>query len=194
MSMLFLAIPLTLFVLFVLPVWLWLHYNNRGANGSLTQNEQQRLLQLTDDAEADARTHSGAGSDPGCRTSELEGQIMAGLDLNKKLWRIPQRGMVKGVCAGIAQHLDVPVKLVRLITVLAMIFGLFSLSWWPYIILTFALDPIPDSELYGHKAPSNGDLLAAVDAELASGEQRLREMERYVTSDTFTLRSRFRQL
>lgn len=37
-------------------------------------------------------------------------------------------------------------------------------------------------------------LLAAVDAELASGEQRLREMERYVTSDTFTLRSRFRQL
>ena len=35
MSMLFLAIPLTLFVLFVLPVWLWLHYNNRGANGSL---------------------------------------------------------------------------------------------------------------------------------------------------------------
>lgn len=63
-----------------------------------------------------------------------------------------------------------------------------------YIILTFALDPIPDSELYGHKAPSNGDSLAAVDAELASGEQRLREMERYVTSDTFTLRSRFRQL
>ncbi|CAH3541973.1 Phage shock protein B [Klebsiella pneumoniae] len=50
MSMLFLAIPLTLFVLFVLPVWLWLHYNNRGANGCLTQNEQQRLLQLTDDA------------------------------------------------------------------------------------------------------------------------------------------------
>lgn len=46
---------------------------------------------------------------------------MAGLDFNKKLWRIPQRGMVKGVCAGIAQHLDVPVKLVRLITVLAMI-------------------------------------------------------------------------
>ena len=27
-----------------------MHYNNRGANGSLTQNEQQRLLQLTDDA------------------------------------------------------------------------------------------------------------------------------------------------
>lgn len=84
-------------------------------------------------------------------------------------------------------------KLVRLITVLAMIFGLFSLSRGLHHF-DFCSDPIPDSELYGHKAPSNGDLLAAVDAELASGEQRLREMERYVTSDTFTLRSRFRQL
>ena len=50
MSTLFIAIPLTLFVLFVLQVWLWLHYNNRSASGSLSQNVQQRLLQLTDDA------------------------------------------------------------------------------------------------------------------------------------------------
>ncbi|VDA78801.1 Phage shock protein B [Klebsiella pneumoniae] len=82
MSMLFLAIPLTLFVLFVLPVWLWLHYNNRGANGSLTQNEQQRLLQLTDDAKRCANAFR-RWKRSGCRTSELEGQIMAGLDLNK---------------------------------------------------------------------------------------------------------------
>ncbi len=101
--------------------------------------------------------------------------------------------MVKGVCAGIAQHLDVPVKLVRLITVLAMILASFSSSGGLHHS-DLRPDPMPDSELYGHKAPSNGDLLAAVDAELASGEQRLREMERYVTSDTFTLRSRFRQL
>ena len=103
---------------------------------------------------------------------------MAGLDFNKKLWRIPQRGMVKGVCAGIAQHLDVPVKLVRLITVLAMIFGLFFFVLVAYIILTFALDPIPDNEIFVN-APAGW---------------RLRDMERYITSDTFTLRSRFRQL
>jgi phage shock protein C len=41
---------------------------------------------------------------------------------------------------------------------------------------------------------TSGELLAAADQELAAGERRLREMERYVTSDTFTLRSRFRQL
>jgi phage shock protein C len=119
---------------------------------------------------------------------------MAGLDLNKTLWRIPQQGMVKGVCAGIAQYLDVPVKLIRLITVLAMIFGLFFFVIVAYVILTFALDPMPDEALHGEKQPSSGDLLNAVDEELAAGEQRLREMERYVTSDTFTLRSRFRQL
>ncbi|HKS35474.1 MAG TPA: envelope stress response membrane protein PspB [Enterobacteriaceae bacterium] len=50
MSALFLAIPLTLFVLFVLPVWLWLHYNNRSRRGELSQNEQQRLIQLNDEA------------------------------------------------------------------------------------------------------------------------------------------------
>lgn len=49
MSALFLAIPLTLFVLFVLPVWLWLHYNNR-AGSELSQSQQQRLQQLNDDA------------------------------------------------------------------------------------------------------------------------------------------------
>lgn len=76
---------------------------------------------------------------------------MGGLDLSKKLWRIPQQGMVKGVCAGIAQYLDVPVKLVRLITVLAMIFGLFLFVVVAYIILSFALDPMPESELYGEK-------------------------------------------
>ena len=116
------------------------------------------------------------------------------LDLNKKLWRIPQRGMVKGVCAGIAEYLDVPVKLIRIITVLAMLFGLFFFVLVAYVILTFALDPMPEGAMNGEHQPTSRDLLDAVDAELAAGEQRLRKMERYVTSDTFTLRSRFRQL
>ncbi|HHL0034634.1 envelope stress response membrane protein PspB [Enterobacter mori] len=50
MSALFLAIPLTIFVLFVLPIWLWLHYSNRSSRGELSQSEQQRLVQLTDQA------------------------------------------------------------------------------------------------------------------------------------------------
>ena len=75
-----------------------------------------------------------------------------------------------------------------------MLFGLFFFVVVAYVILTFALDPMPEGVMNNPHQPSSRDLLDAVDAELAAGEQRLREMERYVTSDTFTLRSRFRQL
>ena len=50
MSALFLAIPLTIFVLFVLPIWLWLHYSNRSGRSELSQSEQQQLAQLADEA------------------------------------------------------------------------------------------------------------------------------------------------
>ena len=111
---------------------------------------------------------------------------MGGVNLNKKLWRIPQQGMVRGVCAGIAQYLDVPVKLVRILVVLSIFFGLAFFTIVAYIVLTFVLDPMPDNVAFGEQQPSSGELTAS--------ENRLREMERYVTSDTFTLRSRFRQL
>ncbi|MEB5750269.1 envelope stress response membrane protein PspC [Leclercia adecarboxylata] len=116
------------------------------------------------------------------------------LNLNKKLWRIPQQGMVRGVCAGLAHYLDVPVKLVRVVTVLSIFFGLAFITLVAYIILSFVLDPMPDGAMGDENSPTSSELLDAVDAELSAGEKRLREMERYVTSDTFTLRSRFRQL
>lgn len=78
--------------------------------------------------------------------------------------------------------------------------GVVSLFWLAfftfiaYIVLTFVLDPMPDNVVSGEQQPSSGELLDAVDRELAASEKRLREMERYVTSDTFSLRSRFRQL
>jgi phage shock protein C len=118
---------------------------------------------------------------------------MSGLNLNKKLWRIPQQGMVRGVCAGLAHYLDVPVKLVRVVTVLSISSVWRLLPWWR-TSLSFVLDPMPEGELAAEGAPTSSDLLNAVDEQLAAGEKRLREMERYVTSDTFTLRSRFRQL
>jgi len=51
MSVLFLAIPLTIFVLFVAPIWLWLHYSNRSQGGNqLNQNEFHNLQQLSSEA------------------------------------------------------------------------------------------------------------------------------------------------
>ena len=53
---------------------------------------------------------------------------MAGINLNNKLWRIPQQGMVRGVCAGIANYFDVPVKLVRILVVLSVIIAVYSVT------------------------------------------------------------------
>ena len=97
------------------------------------------------------------------------------------------------VCAGIAHYLDVPVKLVRIPVVLSIF-----LVWPFHLCRLHRTDVCVGSDArqrgFGEQQPSSGELLDAVDRELAASEKRLREMERYVTSDTFTLRSRFRQL
>lgn len=118
---------------------------------------------------------------------------MGGINLNKNYGVCRKRAWC-GVCAGIADYLDVPVKLVRILVVLSIFFGLAFFTVVAYIVLSFVLDPMPDNLAAGKPQPTSGELLDTVDRELAAGEKRLREMERYVTSDTFTLRSRFRQL
>lgn len=51
MSALFLAIPLTLFMLFVAPIWLWLHYSNRsGQETALSPDQQHYLANLAENA------------------------------------------------------------------------------------------------------------------------------------------------
>lgn len=77
--------------------------------------------------------------------------------------------MVRGVCAGIAQYLDVPVKLVRILVVLSIFFGLAFFTLVVYIILAFVLDPMPDNLAAGEQQPSSGELLDIVDKELAAG-------------------------
>ncbi|MGU0056247.1 envelope stress response membrane protein PspB [Enterobacter hormaechei] len=51
MGYIFLGIPLTIFVLFILPIWLWLHYNNQKGEGrSVNPTEMQQLSALVDAA------------------------------------------------------------------------------------------------------------------------------------------------
>ncbi|QOL14951.1 envelope stress response membrane protein PspC [Dickeya dianthicola] len=113
----------------------------------------------------------------------------------RKLYRLPQDGMIKGVCAGLARYFDVPVKLVRIIAVLSIFFGLFLITAVAYLILSFMLDPAPP-EAYppAETGVSPNALLDQADAILSASEQRLRHIERYITSDTYSLRSKFRQL
>lgn len=51
MGYVFLTIVSLIFLVFILPVWLWLHYskkNNSGQGSQLTENEVQRLIQLAE--------------------------------------------------------------------------------------------------------------------------------------------------
>lgn len=112
----------------------------------------------------------------------------------KKLYRVPEEGVVKGVLAGLSHYLGVPVKLLRIMAVLSVFFGLFMFTLVAYIILSYVLDPVPASEYDEEIAPSPRSLLEEADRELKASEQRLRQVERYVTSETFGVRSRFRQL
>ncbi|MCQ8227828.1 envelope stress response membrane protein PspC [Pantoea trifolii] len=111
----------------------------------------------------------------------------------RKLWRIPQQGKVRGVCAGIAEYLDIPVRLLRVIVVLSLFLGLFMFTVVAYFILGYVLDEKPANASNEHQ-PSARELLDELETTLQSDEQKVREVERYVTSETFSVRSRFRQI
>lgn len=111
------------------------------------------------------------------------------------LYLRPDEGMFKGVCAGVAHYLDVPVKLVRIIVMLSMFFGLFLLTIAAYAILAYWLEPAPaDDEAEGRSRMAPAQQLDFLELQLRDSEQHLRQVERYVTSGTFGLRNRFRQL
>lgn len=111
----------------------------------------------------------------------------------RKLWRIPRQGKVRGVCAGLAEYFDIPVRLLRVIVVLSLFFGLFMITVTAYFILGYVLDEKPDNLPDAHQ-PSARDLLNELESTLQQDERQLRDIERYVTSETFSVRSRFRQL
>ncbi|KMQ77622.1 transcriptional regulator, partial [Edwardsiella ictaluri] len=63
----------------------------------------------------------------------------------RRLYRLPQRGVFKGVCAGIADYFDVPVALVRAMAVVSIFCGLFVITLAAYLILAFTL-PVAQGE------------------------------------------------
>lgn len=61
---------------------------------------------------------------------------------HKKFYRNTRDAKIMGVCAGLADYLDVKVGLIRFLTILACV-----LFVWPialYLVLGFVLDPKPD--------------------------------------------------
>ncbi|MGC1035311.1 envelope stress response membrane protein PspC [Pantoea agglomerans] len=112
----------------------------------------------------------------------------------RKLWRKPDEGKFMGVCAGLAEYLDIPVRLLRVIVVLSLFFGLFLFTVIAYFVLGFVLDVKPVSASQTERQPSASELLDQLESTLQRDERSVRDLERYVTSETFSVRSRFRQI
>jgi phage shock protein C len=118
-----------------------------------------------------------------------------------RLWRDTDRGILAGVCAGIADYIGVEPIVVRLAAVLGLVF--FTLpTIAAYVILAVALRPkppalyaSPDEEAFWRgvgTAPA--DTLHSLKRKFADLEARLGYMESQVTSGDFELHRKFRDL
>lgn len=114
---------------------------------------------------------------------------------SKQLYRLPQEGMIRGVCAGLAHYFNIPVLLVRVIAVIALFAGFFGLTIVAYLLLSFFMEPAPDNyQQNQEQQESLKEILNGVDSQLMRGEKRLQQMERYITSSAYQLNKRFHDL
>jgi phage shock protein C len=119
------------------------------------------------------------------------------------LRRIPEKGKVSGICAGIAQHWGVRLKWVRVAAVIALIFApMFTLI--AYGLGTFFLKPAGEIPAQPKAAAAQDDWAAGglppdlsfpnLRAKFKELEERAGAMETQVTSHEFHLRRDFRRM
>jgi len=124
-----------------------------------------------------------------------------GSSTRHRLWRDTDRGIIAGVCAGIAGYIGVEPIVVRLVAVLGLVF-FFPPTIVAYVILALVLRPkpptlyaSPDEEAFWRgvgTAPA--DTLHSLKRKFADIEARLGQMESQVASGDFDLHRRFRDL
>ncbi len=118
-----------------------------------------------------------------------------------RLFRDPDRGILAGVCAGIADYLGIEPMLVRIVAVACLVFFL-PPTVIAYVVLALVLKPKPpllvsDRETAAfwrgvNTAPS--DTLQALRRKFRELEERLGQMEAQVASGDLDLHRKFRDL
>ena len=122
----------------------------------------------------------------------------------RRMHRIPERGVIAGVCAGIAEYFDWNVRLLRAILVVVFIFsGAFPILVI-YAVLWYVMDPAgsasysrPFADPAGGSTPAYAERPATMTdlkARFARLEERLGHMEECVTSNEFELRRELKKL
>jgi phage shock protein C len=118
-----------------------------------------------------------------------------------RLWRDTDRGIIAGVCAGIADYVNVEPVVVRIAAGAGLIF-FFVPTVAAYVILAVVLRPKPaalyesrDEETFWrgvNNAPT--DTLQGLRRKFHDLEERLGQMESQVTSGDYDLHRKFRDL
>jgi len=125
------------------------------------------------------------------------------------LRRIPQRGIIAGVCAGVADYFDWNLKLLRAVLVIVFLFtGAFPIVI-VYCVLWYVMDPVDADTAsaggysggrggnpYGGGSPdaARRPSLGEVQARFERLDNRLREIEECVTDKEFELRRELKKL
>ena len=118
-----------------------------------------------------------------------------------RLWRDTDRGIIAGVCAGIADYIGIEPIVMRIVAVLGLVF-FFPPTIVAYIILALVLRPKP-SALYANPdeeafwrgvGTAPADTLHSLKRKFADLEARLGQMESQVVSGDFELHRKFRDL
>ena len=125
----------------------------------------------------------------------------------KGLRRIPERGVIAGVCAGIAEYYDWNVKVLRVVAVILLICS--GMSLVVYLALWYIMDPAPAPGVAGSAGAGGGvpgspgdpatssvrpRSMDEVKERFSQLEQRLVQMEECVTSKEFELRQELKKL
>ena len=120
-----------------------------------------------------------------------------------RLYRNADRGLVFGVCAGLADYFGFDVTIVRVLVVLGTLFFPGPLVPVGYVVMALLLpkDPRPA----GHVGAGDDDIARRIRAQPQSTlgsvkhryrelEMRLQRLEKYVTSDRYDLDREFERL
>ena len=114
--------------------------------------------------------------------------------------RIPERGVIAGVCAGIAEYFDWNVRLLRAILVVSFVFSGFFPIVVVYAVLWYVLDPLPTGPSASFDspaapaAPTRPASMTEIKARFERLDQRLRNIEECVTDSEFELRRELKKL
>jgi phage shock protein C len=121
--------------------------------------------------------------------------------LMNRMYRNPRRGVLFGVCAGIADYFGFDLTVTRVLIIVGALFA-FPIVCIAYILLALLLprreslegerDEIDPLQRSVRAEPHS--MLSSVRYQFRELDMRLQRLEKYVTSNRFKLDSEFRQL